>query len=453
MIAHKKTCSCRRFACTLVLLLGFAAGTLSAGHLYAQVDEGEPPEAPQPAERTTLPASPAPVDAPAAPEDAGASEQPASAEEAAAAEEAASLPEPEASTVSDPWQAFFPPPDPQFDWIQLTSGEWLKGELKGLYNYQLEFESDELDTLTFDWEDIKIVRTARPREIGYDEPDEGGARWLAFGNRRPPTVVFGRLTLIEHDATIGTSPTATKIKRDQIVTIASGNEKEGDLWSGEFTLGANFRRGNSDLSDANIYFKAQRRRAITRFYMDYRASFSRAGEEELSNNHRIKASFDSFRSSRLYWRVVYVDYYRDRFQNIENQLTAGSGLGYDIIRTARTEWSALVGLGALYKESTSVQSTEDAANTSPALALATNYDIELTSRVDYFLGYTAQIVDEENGSYVHELVTTLSSDITGNLDLDLTLVWNHAAKPRRAEDGTLPDQDDYRLGVSISYEF
>ena len=45
---------------------------------------------------------------------------------------------------------FVPPVDETFDWIQLTSGEWLKGELKVLYNYKLEFDSDELDLLTFE---------------------------------------------------------------------------------------------------------------------------------------------------------------------------------------------------------------------------------------------------------------------------------------------------------------
>ena len=31
---------------------------------------------------------------------------------------------------SQPWESPPPPPD-DFDWIQLKSGEWLKGELKG----------------------------------------------------------------------------------------------------------------------------------------------------------------------------------------------------------------------------------------------------------------------------------------------------------------------------------
>jgi len=41
---------------------------------------------------------------------------------------------------SQAWQPPPPPPD-DFDWIQLKSGEWLKGELKVLYAKKLEFDS------------------------------------------------------------------------------------------------------------------------------------------------------------------------------------------------------------------------------------------------------------------------------------------------------------------------
>lgn len=44
---------------------------------------------------------------------------------------------------------FYPPEDNKFDWIQLTSDEWLKGDLKALYDYKLEFDSDNLELLTF----------------------------------------------------------------------------------------------------------------------------------------------------------------------------------------------------------------------------------------------------------------------------------------------------------------
>lgn len=357
------------------------------------------------------------------------------------------------STVVDPWDLFFPPRDSKFDWIQLKSGEWLKGKLKGLYSYKVEFESDELDNLDFDWEDIKSIRTASAVEVGYDPYGDTEAGLLRFTRRQQPHVAFGQLTLIGDTATVGTGPDALQIKRDQIATVAKGTQKEADFWSGEFSFGANARRGNSDTSDANLYMQAQRRRAINRFYADYRANFSKAGEDELSNNHRIKSWFDSFRTSRLYWRILYAEYFRDRFQNIENQLSLGSGLGYDIIRTKRTEWDVSAGVGALYKEATSVLANQDAANTSSAFTLATKLDIELTNRVDFLLNYSATFVDDDNGKYIHNAVTTLSSDITGNLDLDITVVWDHVAKPQRAEDGTLPEKDDYRFGVAISYEF
>jgi hypothetical protein len=55
-----------------------------------------------------------------------------------------------------------PPPD-DFDWIQLKSGEWLKGRLKAMQERKLEFDSEKLDDLTFDWKDIRQLRSPRAR--------------------------------------------------------------------------------------------------------------------------------------------------------------------------------------------------------------------------------------------------------------------------------------------------
>ena len=47
----------------------------------------------------------------------------------------------------------------------------------------------------------------------------------------------------------------------------------------------------------------------------------------------------------------------------------------------------------------------------------------------------------------------LSTDLFGDLDLDISLEWNHTESPQAAEDGTIPEQDDYRFQVGLSYEF
>ena len=70
-----------------------------------------------------------------------------------------------------PCELFVPPPD-EFDWIQLTSGEWLKGELKALYNQQLEFDSDQLDTIEFDMEDVKQVRGHGVKSVRVQRADK-----------------------------------------------------------------------------------------------------------------------------------------------------------------------------------------------------------------------------------------------------------------------------------------
>ena len=58
----------------------------------------------------------------------------------------------------DPWDAFAPPIDSEFDWLQLTSGEWLKGDFKVLYDFELECDSDEMNLQSFDFDDVKQLR-------------------------------------------------------------------------------------------------------------------------------------------------------------------------------------------------------------------------------------------------------------------------------------------------------
>ena len=363
--------------------------------------------------------------------------------DASAATTPEAAPTPSPPEEPDPWEAFFPPPDSRFDWLRLTSGEWLKGEIKGLYNFELEFESDELDTLQLDWDDVSVLRSAGPQAVRYTDPDDF----------RVPLTAFGQLTMIGNTATVGSSPNTTVINRDQIITIATGTQKEADFWSGEIGIGANVRSGNSDIADASITAKAERRKADSRFHADYRGNFSQTGSVETENNHRLNSFYDSFRTSRLYWRVVFGEYFRDRFQNINHQLTIGTGAGYDIKRTKKTEWDVSAGLGFLYKEAASVEAGQDAGNVSPALTLGTYFDTELTSRLDYDIRYSIRIVDEQNGDLIQNVVTTLSSDITGNLDLDLTLTWDRTENPAPRENGDVPEQDDFRFTVAISYEF
>src|SRR5277367_897842 len=46
------------------------------------------------------------------------------------------------------------------DWVQLKSGEWLRGQLKYIQNKEVEFDSDELDQQTLKLKDVSKVYPA-----------------------------------------------------------------------------------------------------------------------------------------------------------------------------------------------------------------------------------------------------------------------------------------------------
>lgn len=70
---------------------------------------------------------------------------------------------------------FEPPPD-DYDWVQLTSDEWLKGELIALYDDELTFDSDSLGVLSLDWEDVRRFRGGRSHRISVQGHDSIAGR-------------------------------------------------------------------------------------------------------------------------------------------------------------------------------------------------------------------------------------------------------------------------------------
>ena len=46
-----------------------------------------------------------------------------------------------------------------------------------------------------------------------------------------------------------------------------------------------------------------------------------------------------------------------------------------------------------------------------------------------------------------------SVELTDLLDLDLSFTWDHNQSPERREDGTIPEQDDYRTSIGLGIEF
>ena len=330
-----------------------------------------------------------------------------------------------------------PPPPDEFDWIQLNSGEWLKGEFKVLYDDSVEFDSEELDLLRIDWADIKQVRGATTFAVNIEGRDD----------------VVGKLEVNGDRVMIVAAGDTQEFNRADVISIAQGVPKESNYWSAKFTLGLNISQGNSDRQDLNLALNAKRRTADSRFLTDYLGFYSKSDHVKTDDNHRLRSTYDIFRTRRFFWRPLLGEFFRDPFQNISYQLTVGAGAGYQLIDTSKTEWSIAAGPAFKYTKFETVEADENDSESTPALWASTNYDRELNSKMDLILGYNTVIGNRDSGGYTHHAIATLETELLSWLDFDTSFIWDHVQNPTRDSDGSVPDKDDYRFVIGLGVDF
>lgn len=327
------------------------------------------------------------------------------------------------------------PSDDDYDWLQLGSGEWLKGDIIVLYEDKLEFDSEELDLLTLDFEDIEQIRSAHVVQVRL----EGGIDLL------------GQLYMA--DGRIGIIGAEESYERSRLLTIAAGEPREINFWNAKISLGANWQSGNSQNSEGNLQAKLQRRSLETRFVFDYLGNFNTTDEIMSANNHRASGVADRFITHRFYTRPVFVEYFRDPFQNIDDRITIGTGVGYQLLETVKTDWRVSGGPAYQYTRFNEVEQGETTAESTPALVGGTQVDIEITANLDFNYNYQLQFVKPESGLYNHHMVIGFVVELTRMLDFDVSLVWDRVQRPRPNADGIVPDQDDWRLIVGLGFVF
>ncbi len=218
------------------------------------------------------------------------------------------------------------------------------------------------------------------------------------------------------------------------------------------------RSGNTDQLDYNSKFSAKRRTAKSRFLLDYIGNISKTGNEdgvltETINNNRLSASDNIYATRYFFYTPIFAEYYRDPFTNIDQRITAGIGLGYTIFDNGKYEWNVNGGPAYISTKYISVQPGEEQKVEAGALVLATDFDVELSSALDFIYKYKIQASEAEAGGYTHHMIATLESEITGSLDFDISMIWDHISQPATDADDITPEPDDYRLTVGVTYTY
>jgi putative salt-induced outer membrane protein YdiY len=301
---------------------------------------------------------------------------------------------------------------------------------------QIEFDSEELNDLTFDWKDIRQVRSERTLDL------------LFVDGRK----MSGPVTVTPEEVAVGGEEPQV-FPRDQLQSFTPGGSKEFNYWSGMVSLGLTVRAGNTEQVEYNAQARLQRRTPATRFSLDYIGNISSFNGVENANNTRVNSEFDLWLSRRFYLILPQLEYYRDPFQNLEHRVTAGGGAGYDLIDHPNLEWNISTGPAYQYAWFEPTQPGDAMEKGTAALVFGSRFDWDITQRIELIMEYRGQYTSREVGETTHHAVGTLSLELTKRFDLNVSLIWDRISNPKVGLDGVQPQPDDFRLVVGVGAHF
>ncbi len=336
------------------------------------------------------------------------------------------------------WTPSGPPEGSDDDWIELTSGELLRGEIKRMYDESLVFDSNKLGDLNLDWDDIKQIHTKRPLS-------------LRLNNR---TTVVGQVSLKDDNVIIKeASGNELTYNRDEVVSLVTAKTSELKRWSFEVSIGADIQSGNTNETSYSASVDIKRRTALTRFSVSYLGNYSKNDGKVTSSNQRANSYFDYFWDKRLFFRPVFIQYYRDPFQNLEFQGLIGGGAGYQLVKNSDFEWDVMAGPAFQYNVYDTVPAGESKSTGSPAALIITTFSYDINDDLTLDGNYQVIVTDKESGLLTSNFTTTLSYEINDIFDINTSLIWNRIQNPTPDSSGSVPKRNDINLiiGLGISY--
>lgn len=336
-------------------------------------------------------------------------------------------------------QAFEPTtPEPKtLDWLRLKSGEWLRGKIELMRDGVLEFDSEELDDLKIDWEDI--VELNSPRTLTY-----------VFGRNLKAT---GTSTVRDGTLKVTNAERTFEYSAAMVLAIIEGAPTEWNYWGGKLSSSLIKREGNTDQTDLSFVANLRRNGALSRLDFNYRGNLGSLDNQESVNNHRGDGAFNWFLSRRLFVTPIEGEIYSDRYQNIDIRGTIGAGVGYFFARDRGIDWYVSLGAGYQKENYRSVQEGEPTSTSNGTWNLGTTLETDLTDTIELDVNYNVRLAMSSNPNNIHHLDIRFEFDLVGNLEFVTAMTWDYQSRPQAAENGYTPEKSDLVLSYGLGVDF
>jgi putative salt-induced outer membrane protein YdiY len=318
----------------------------------------------------------------------------------------------------------------------LVSQEVLKGRLVSLRQKSLVFQSEKLGERTFDWADVASVRS--PKELVY--VDESLREMIGPGQ------VSTEL------ASIRTAGGLIRVPRAQLLSIVPHDKSELDRWSVKVNLGATLRQGNSDTVDLSGALRVRRQDSLTRFLLDSNAAYGEVSGAPTVQQTSSTGTLDVYLAQSFYLRPILATAQTDRFKNIEFRGTLGAGAGWTLLDTAALSWDLNAAGGYQYTNYESAPAGLDDQSRDGIAMVGTRLETEPWPGIELDASWQSYLAVTNLDRTYHEGSVTTSVDANDLIELRFAFYFDRVEQPVAAEDGSVPEQNDYRLVAELGLD-
>lgn len=321
------------------------------------------------------------------------------------------------------------------DWIQLISGEWLRGNVERMRDGALDFHSDEIKELTYDWKKVRQLHSP-------------AANTYRFSDR---TKLVGPAMINEELITVQTETGIVTRKRSELGVILEHTPREADYWSTVLRLGLTANAGNTENLNFNAFWRIVREDSMTLTALSYDGTFGTADRNEVANRHLGSGDVYVFLHPVVYLIALTGQLQYDKFQNVRLRATPATGVGFQLITTYILNWDLqLAPAGYQY-----LSLLEPAANVpnpqNDGLMMFRMFaDIDITDDIELLLTWRTNLVYTTIGNTNHLGRLNFDVRVTTVFHFNTSFLYLRTEQPFPTAGGTVPKKNDYQVVVGIS---
>ena len=327
-----------------------------------------------------------------------------------------------------------------FDWIRTGSGEWIRGNIERMREDNLEFDSQEFDTLVIELKDVAAIHSPQVNTYVFkDRSDESGR-----------AVLIGEHLIIETEEGVKVFPKA------ELHGIVEGAAKERNWWSTKLLFGLTFNRGNADQLTFNINWDILREDQLTRLMLNYNGTFGKNDGTQTVNRNLGSLNLSVFVHEIVYVVPIGAQLLNDRFQNIKFRATPFAAIGIHMIDKANGFWDFQTGVGYQYLKYLDPDPSVTNPQHDAFVPFKTFGDVDIAPDVTWYFSWLTNLVVTTVGNTNHTGETGFNIEVTSVLDFNISFLYLRTENPPARDDGmggTVPvKKNDYQLVFSVGVD-